>query len=204
MFLDRFSRDSRCCPIPAREFVAELYRRWKERNPSSSPAMKEVVSAVNRSASPATGTIFISYASEDIGAAKKVFEDLQQLGADVAWFDKSALKPGDDWNRHILGAVQRCGLFLPLISANTEQRTEGYFRLEWSEAADRSRRIQGRKFIFPIVTDPDFSGGMSRYSLVPEAFKAFQYSHAPAGQMPPELKVEITEQLRNLRRGRVA
>ncbi|MBA2668846.1 MAG: hypothetical protein H0U67_00570, partial [Gemmatimonadetes bacterium] len=36
VFLERFSRDSRCYPIAARDFVAELYRRWSERNPRSS------------------------------------------------------------------------------------------------------------------------------------------------------------------------
>jgi hypothetical protein len=93
-------------------------------------------------------------------------------------------------------------LFLPLLSANTEQRTEGYFRLEWDEAAERSRRIQGRKFIFPIVIDADYVGDMRRYALVPEAFKAVQYCHAPVGQMSDELKGELREQLRILRRPR--
>ena len=148
----------------------------------------------------AGGTVFISYSSDDIGAARRVFSDLQEIGGDVAWFDKSELKPGDEWDRSLRSAVQRCSFFLPLLSANTERRTEGYFRLEWNEAAERSKRIQGSKFIFPIVIDPDFAGGMERYALVPDAFKAFQYRHAPAGQMSSELKGEFREQLRALRR----
>ena len=150
----------------------------------------------------ASGTIFISYSSDDIGAAKKLFADLQEIGGDVAWFDKTALKPGDNWDQHLRSAVQRCALFLPLLSANTEQRTDGYFRLEWNEAAERSKKIQGRKFIFPIVIDPDYAGAMGRYALVPEAFKAVQYCHAPAGQISEELKGELREQLRTLRRAR--
>src|SRR5262249_17808687 len=114
-----------------------------------------------------------------------------------------ALRPGDEWDRQIRSAVQRCGLFLPLLSASTERRTEGYFRLEWTEAAERSRRIQGRKFILPIVVDPDFGGDMGRYVLVPERFTECQYSHAPAGRMSAELKRELQEQLRALRRARV-
>src|SRR5258708_39362203 len=35
VFLERFSRDSRCYPVEARTFVDELYRRWSERNPMS-------------------------------------------------------------------------------------------------------------------------------------------------------------------------
>jgi hypothetical protein len=202
VFLERFSRDSRWCLLGAREFVAELYRRWQERNPVAD-AMAAPSSRPG-TAVGGPGSIFLSYASEDVGSARSLFNVLQQIGADVTWFDKTALKPGDDWNRQILGSVQRCDLFLPLISRNTEERTEGYFRLEWNEAADRSRRIQGRKFIVPIVTDPDFDGNMARYQLVPEAFKAFQYSHAPDGQIGAALRTELTDYLRDLRRGRPA
>jgi hypothetical protein len=122
----------------------------------------------------------------------------------VAWFDKTDLKPGDDWNQRLRSAVQRCGLFLPLLSSNTERRMEGYFRLEWGEAAERSKRIQGRKFIFPIVIDPDYTGGMKSYALVPDAFRALQYCHAPSGQISEDLKAELREQLRDLRRPRTS
>jgi hypothetical protein len=198
VFLERFSQDSRYYPVDARAFVADLHQRWRTRNPTSPdrpshPSLPDI---------SAGGTIFISYSGEDIGAAKRLFADLQEIGGDVAWFDKSALKPGDNWDQQLRSAVQRCGLFLPLLSANTEQRTEGYFRLEWDEAAERSRRIQGRKFIFPIVIDADYVGDMRRYALVPEAFKAVQYCHAPVGQMSDELKGELREQLRILRRPR--
>jgi hypothetical protein len=195
VFLERFSQDSRCYAVEARAFVAELYQRWSERNPAANRDAPEPATLSN-------GAIFISYSSEDVGAAKKLFADLKNIQGDVAWFDKSTLKPGDEWNQHIRGAIQRCSLFLPLLSANTEQRTEGYFRLEWAEAAERSRRIQGRKFIFPIIVDPDCAGSPNRYDLVPEQFKAFQFSHAPLGQMSDELRAEIREQLRAMRRAK--
>lgn len=199
-FLERFSQNTRVYPGDARGFVSELSRRWSERHPAASLTPD----AGPIPGSTTSGTIFISYSSSDIGAAKKLFAALQDIGGDVAWFDKSALRPGDDWEQHILGAIQRCGLFLPLLSANTEQRSEGYFRREWDEAAERSRRIQGRKFIFPIAIDPDYSGDMGRYGLVPERFKAFQYSHAPGGELGDALKGELVEQLRMLRRARPA
>ena len=34
-------------------------------------------------------------------------------------------------------------MFLPLISANTEARDEGFFHEEWALASARSRRTQG-------------------------------------------------------------
>jgi hypothetical protein len=198
VFLDRFSQDSRHYSTDAAAFVSELCRRWRQRNPSS-----ETASATQKAESPSAGdTIFISYSSDDLPAARSLFADLEKIGGNVAWFDKSALKPGDNWERNILGAIQKCNLFLPLLSSNTEQRQEGYFRLEWDEAAERSRRIEGRKFIFPIVIDQDYTGNMSRYSLLPERFRAFQYSHAPRGEMSDGLRDEMKEQLRRLRRPR--
>jgi hypothetical protein len=197
VFLERFSQDTRCYPVEARTFIAELYRRWHDRNPVNA-ALAQPSGSQQRE--PA-GEIFISYASEDVAAAKKIFTGIDEIGGGVAWFDKSALKSGDEWNQQILSAVKRCSLFLPLLSTTTERRTDGYFRREWNEAAERSKAIQGRKFTIPIVIDPDFSS-MDRYALVPENFRAFQYSHAPAGQMTDELKGQLREQLRNLRRAR--
>jgi hypothetical protein len=196
-FLERFSQDSRRYPQPASEFVDELHRRWMERNP---PAID--TPAVAPAPSDSGGTIFISYSSADLGPAKSLYDGLQKIGGDVAWFDKSVLKPGDEWERQILGAIQKCALFLPVLSTNTETRHEGYFRKEWDEAAERSRRIQGRKFIFPIVIDADYD--MNRYSLLPERFRSFQFGHAPRGEMSDGLLNEIQQEIRNLRRGRSA
>ncbi|MBA4159833.1 MAG: toll/interleukin-1 receptor domain-containing protein [Gemmatimonadetes bacterium] len=206
VFLERFSRDSRCYPMAAREFVAELYRRWNERNPPASGALQDSSPATDPADSSGSGSIFISYAREDIGAARRLFEEVQEIGGDVVWFDKSELKPGDDWKKEILSAVKRCRLFLPLLSANTEERTDGFFRREWNLAADRSVEIEGRKFILPTVIDPEFSGASGQYERVPEEFKAFQYNHAPGGHMSKDLKDALGLQLRHLHRrlGRVA
>ncbi len=195
VFLERFSQDTRCYPVQAQAFVAELYRRWQERNPSADRAETKAVESAS-----SNGTVFISYSGDDLGPARALYEDLKEIGGDVAWFDKSALKPGDVWERQILGAIQKCSMFLPVLSANTERRPEGYFRLEWDEAAERARKIQGRKFIFPVVVDANCE--MSRYALVPERFKAFQYGHAPQGQMNETLRNEIQQELRNLARAR--
>src|SRR6185503_5397267 len=94
--------------------------------------------------------------------------------------------------------IRQCDIFLPLISATTERRTEGYFRLEWNEAAKRTERMQGRKFIFPIVIDGELTRSMTSYALVPEAFTTVQYTHGPGGQIPSELRVEIEQHLRSL------
>jgi hypothetical protein len=60
------------------------------------------------------------------------------------WFDQSELRGGDAWDQKIRREVRDCALFIPLISANTAARAEGYFRLEWSLAEARSHMIARR------------------------------------------------------------
>lgn len=204
IFLERFSRDSRCHPADAATFVAELHRRWRERNPAAPAGTPGVGTTMDIGGTTLSGSIFVSYARQDAAAAKALVAELTEVGGDVAWFDKEALTPGDEWNRQIRGAIQRCALFLPVLSANTEGRPEGYFREEWKTAAERARRIQGRKFIIPIVVDPEYGGEVTRYQLVPDVFRDLHFAHAPSGRMTDALRGELTEQLRALRRGRTA
>jgi hypothetical protein len=149
-------------------------------------------------------TFFISYSRTDLAAARQLFDGLQGIGADVAWFDKSKLKPGDDWEQKIRNAINGCYLFLPLISANTETRKEGFFREEWTLASERVRRIEGRKFIVPVVVDRDYDGNASRFQLVPERFLTTHFGHAPEGNLSDELRSELTRLIRERRSQRPA
>ena len=197
-FLKRFSQDSRCYPGQARSFVDELYGRWASLANRVSPSVPAKPGVPLPE--PLTGTVFISYAHEDIAAARTLFDELQKIGGDVAWFDKTDLKPGDEWDQEICRAIEQCHLFLPLLSAITEQRTEGYFIREWKRAAERYEGIKARKFILPIVVDPDYAGDMTRYRSGLEFFQKFQYHHAPGGRVDDVLRNEITQQLRTVRR----
>jgi hypothetical protein len=197
LFLERFSQNTRVYPSSAAGFVDELHRRWIQLHPQQEEG--PAPAGASPQANP-RGTVFISYASEDVGPARRLFAALKEISGDVAWFDKAELTPGDDWGQRIKGAIHGCGLFLPLISATTERRTEGYFRLEWRLAVERAEMIQGRKFIVPVVIDPGYEGAMSRYQLVPDRFRDFQYSHAPDGALTDSLRTALKEQLRVLRR----
>ena len=129
-------------------------------------------------------------------------KELQAIGGDVAWFDKTEIRPGDDWAGHTRAAIERCKLFLPLISVNTERRDEGWFRREWHQAGERAKGI-ARKFTVPVVIDDDYAGDALRYRQVPEWFPVLHYGHAPSGRITDQLKEEIQEQLRALRRPRI-
>src|SRR5215469_5397669 len=97
-----------------------------------------------------TGAVFLSYASEDAGAAERICTALRAAGIEV-WFDKSELRGGDTWDQSIRKQIKSCALFLPVISKHTHERAEGYFRLEWKLAVDRSHLIAANKaFLVPV------------------------------------------------------
>jgi hypothetical protein len=79
--------------------------------------------------------VFLSYASQDVAAAKHICEALEASGIEV-WFDQSELRGGDAWDSAIRKQIKSCSLFIPIISRNTSDRGEGYFRLEWKLAVD--------------------------------------------------------------------
>ncbi len=203
LFLERFSPDTRVFPGGAREFVAELARHWDERLPDPE-RQRDVIAQAGVARSRTSDIFFISYSRTDLAAARRLFEGLQEIGADVAWFDKSDLKPGDPWEQAIRNAINGCYLFLPLVSANTEAREEGFFREEWTLASERARRIQGRKFIVPVVVDRDYDDNAGRFRLVPESFLANHFGHAPEGDMSKELEDELTALIRKRRDQRPA
>jgi hypothetical protein len=198
MFLERFSHNSRIYPVDAKTFVAELLRRWRERRPET--IKPSDVPPLDLHALGASGGVFVSYAHEDIDAAKTLCSDLREIGANTVFFDRSSLTPGDEWDVKIRAAVSSCDIFLPTLSANTEARTDAYFRIEWKLAEKRAEGIQGRKFIIPSVVDEQFDP--ERFKLFPPGFKAFQFGHAPGGRMNGDLRKVVVEALREVRRRR--
>lgn len=124
--------------------------------------------------------VFLSYASEDSEAAHRIADALKAGGIE-AWFDQSELRGGDAWDQTIRQRIRECRLFVPLISANTEARPEGYFRLEWRLAVERMRLQSGKvAFLVPVVID-DTS---ERSADVPDAFRVVQWTRVLHGEAP--------------------
>lgn len=122
--------------------------------------------------------VFLSYASQDTDAATRISDALGSAGIEV-WFDRSELRGGDTWDQKIRIQIRECALFLPIISANTQARKEGYFRLEWKLAEDRSHLMaRGVPFIVPIRIDETTERG----ALVPEGFCSVQWTHLSGGE----------------------
>jgi hypothetical protein len=68
--------------------------------------------------------VFLSYASQDADAARRIADALRAAGTEV-WFDQNELVGGDAWDAKIRKQIKGCALFVPIISANTQARTEG-------------------------------------------------------------------------------
>jgi tetratricopeptide (TPR) repeat protein len=128
-----------------------------------------------------SGAVFVSYASQDAEAAQRLCGALRSVGVEV-WFDQSELVGGDAWDAKIRAQIRACALFMPVISAATQARREGYFRIEWKLAAQRSHAFaDGTPFLLPVVIDAT----RDTEALVPEEFRAVQWTRLPAGDAGP-------------------
>ena len=137
------------------EFVLELSRRWKAAKASGKLQAPPEPEAMPKDA------VFISYCgsdpdgnpSRDRTVAREIYSALQNRGI-PAWFDKTQLHPGDDWDRVIRRYVNNCLLFLPIISKTSVATVEGYFRKEWHQALQRvPAQAAGVPFLFPVYID---------------------------------------------------
>jgi TolB-like protein len=123
-------------------------------------------------------TVFLSYASEDRRAAQRIRDALPDFGMEV-WYDESDLVGGDAWDQKIRRQIRECAYFMPVISAHTEARHEGYFRREWRLAVERTLDMaDDHVFLLPVVIDATTEAG----ARVPERFRAVQWLRAPDGQ----------------------
>lgn len=133
------------------------------------------------------GAVFLSYSSHDAAAAKRLADGLRAAGVEV-WVDQSELRGGDAWDRSIRAQIKDCALFVPLISANTQARAEGYFRLEWRLGVERSHLMaDDHPFLLPVVID-DTAEATAR---VPDSFRERQWSRLPGGEPTPAFIAQL-------------
>jgi TolB-like protein/tetratricopeptide (TPR) repeat protein len=130
--------------------------------------------------SDATKAVFLSYASQDAEPARRICDALRAAGVEV-WFDQNELVGGDAWDAKIRKQIAECALFVPIISANTNARGEGYFRIEWRLAAQRTHAMADDKtFLLPLVIDETRDAD----ARVPIEFKAVQWTRLAGGDTP--------------------
>ena len=141
------------------------------------------------------GAVFLSYASQDAEAAKRICDSLRAAGVEV-WFDQSELVGGDAWDQKIRKQIRECALVIPVISKTTQARREAYFRLEWKLADERTHLMaKGTPFLLPVTIDETGD----RDALVPDSFVAIQWTKAPGGEVP----LSFCARVKNLLEGNV-
>ena len=134
-----------------------------------------------------TKAVFLSYAREDTDAARRIAEALRDFGVEV-WFDQNELVGGDQWDQKIRRQIRECALFLPIISQNTQARGEGYFRLEWKLAAERTHQMaDGVPFLAPVAIDKAHEVN----ALVPPEFIRVQWTRLAQGEPSPQFLAQI-------------
>jgi TolB-like protein len=139
----------------------------------------------------ASHAVFLSYASQDVGAARRICDALRAAGIEV-WLDQSELRGGDAWDRKIRDQIRHCALFIPVISAHSQARLEGYFRREWKFAVERKRDIADElAFLLPVVIDETSERGAS----VPEGFHEVQWTRLPGGAASQEFIEHVSRLL---------
>jgi hypothetical protein len=175
----------------AERFVDELHDRLAARRKPAAAAAP--AAAPLRFVPPARdmpdNAVFISYSREDLPAVQQIKAGLEAAGV-TTWFDMDRLEGGDDYDRKIQRNIARCSYFIPVVSANTQRRLEGYFRREWSYAMDRVRNMaDGALFILPVTID----GTTAADALVPDKFKALHFSQLPGGRVPEEFAQRLRD-----------
>jgi hypothetical protein len=179
--------------LGAERFVDELHDRLAARR---RPAAQAARGAPARFLPPARempdNAVFISYAREDLPAVQQIKVGLESAGITV-WFDMDRLEVGDDYDRKIQRNIARCSYFIPVVSATTQRRLEGYFRREWSYAIDRVRNMaDGALFILPVTIDDTSAGA----ALVPDKFKALHFTQLPGGVVAAEFAQRLSDFMR--------
>jgi hypothetical protein len=182
----------------AEQFVDELHRRWMSRR---GPAEVIPLAAPQRFLPPELempdNAVFISYAREDLAAVQRLKAGLDAAGIRT-WFDLERLEGGDDYDRKIQKNIARCSYFIPVVSANTEKRLEGYFRREWSYAIDRARNMaDDALFILPVLIDALDQQG----ARIPDRFKAVHITELRGGEPAPAFVQRLQQLLSGRDRG---
>lgn len=196
-FLESYSEGTEILSdISPQSFTQQLSQRWLARHGANEQTPSSQIETV-----PKNTLFFISYCrAPDLPAAIRLVEALKALGVaeHEIWFDKSAIEPGQEFRERILDGIRTCRYFVPLISNAADQLDEKFFRREWNEAIDRSKSIQGRIFIVPIIADEEYQP--EDYQRVPLVWKDnLHFGHAPLGQPNEQTNTLLKKLIRSER-----
>jgi len=161
------------------DFIQELTRQWKQRNPQT---VKNKI-------------VFLSYTVKDKEAVENLKKAIEQISNISCWYDNREIAPGDDFKTEIAKNIKTADLFIPLISANSLMHKDGYVQLEWFTAdnVNTFRKIDGNpgKYLMPIVIDDTNPYNEN----VPKYFSELSIGKVPQGKPDPGFLKQIRETL---------
>ena len=104
--------------------------------------------------------IFISYASEDIIAARRLYDALKRSGMEP-WLDIHDLLPGQQWKPAIRNAIRDSAYFVVLLSSKAVSK-RGFVQSELKQALEvLDEAPQSDIYLIPVRLDhcaPSSSG----------------------------------------------
>jgi hypothetical protein len=158
------------------DFVRELHKRWSTAHDESWATTAEGEAPAEPEAIP-PGAVYVSCARADREAAERFAAVLDEAGLD-AWFDRNDIQGGIRYENRVRQNIQRCDLFVPLISKQTEAQSDGFFRREWECAIERMENLEGNaRFVLPAMLDEGLAAGQ-----LPPTFRKMTFGLAPSGQ----------------------
>jgi hypothetical protein len=96
--------------------------------------------------------VFISYASDDVAAARRLFADLRAIGVEP-WLDKECLLPGQRWEREIHTALRGSEFVVVLLSSRQVEK-RGYVQREIRKALELLDEVPDNQvFLIPARLD---------------------------------------------------
>ena len=201
VFLRHFSRQTKIASCSPAEFVSELSARYVSRTASSDADRRGPTHPSDARETPGgmkPGAIFISYTHEDRAAAVQLRDFLEnEAGIDDVWIDHRRLEAGDDWDHQIRRNIKNCSYFIPVISAASTRRLEGYFRREWAWAAERAMDFaDAAPFIIPVAIDDTPENAEN----VPDRFGRRHWTRLPGGIGNDEFRRRMVTLVRDYRR----
>lgn len=160
----------------------------------SEPELNKKDSSINSVENYSHGYVFISFAGEDRFAATQLAENLRTDGIDV-WMDESSLMGGDKIDETLIKAINKCAVFIPLISENSKKILTSNENLrfhirEWQQAYTLKKSVNEDLLIIPVIIDWT--------SWIYEQFKDLAVLRIPEGRREGDYE-KLMNQLRRSR-----